>query len=134
MHFVADAGLLRPLASYAPDLAEGDDTWRLRLLLHEFGLTWQAASTAERPRLIEAEPAPVDPRWDAFLAAYAEHLAYHAGVQPPAWVFEPERYLDQFWFPVTADLPALRVEALVHAPAHFEAHGVLLARRELQVV
>ncbi len=123
------------LSEYARLLASGDDRFNLRLLLHEFGLVWQDADTHERRTLISATPPPTgSPQWDAFLAAYAEYLAYHAGLPTPPWAAEPDRYLDTVWFPLTADVATLRVEALVHAPAHFDAHGVFIARRELQVV
>ena len=133
MHPPADP--LRTLASYVPELSGADDRWRLRVLLHDFGLVWQATQVEGQAALLAEEPTPVgDARWDAFLAAYAEHLAYHAGLPAPGWALLPARYLRRFWFPLTAAVPTLRVEALVHAPGHFEAHGVLLARRELVVV
>ncbi len=123
------------LATYARRLIPGEDSWNLRLLLHEFGLVWQSAAAKDQLALIAAEPSPTgDRHWDAFLAAYAEHLAYHADLESPAWTTRPQRYLDTVWFPVMADLATLRVEAIVHAPAHFDAHGVLIARRELEVV
>lgn len=123
------------LASLVPELVGHDDTWRLRLLLHEFGLRWAGAERAERVALVAEEPTTTgDGRWDAFLGAYAEHLAFHAGFTPPAWALAPGRYLTGYWFAGGADLATLRVEAIVHAPAAFEAHGVLLARRELDVV
>lgn len=124
----------RSLASYADELREADDGFRLRLLLHEFGLGWQDTPVADRSRLISDEPAPVDPRWDAFVAAMAEHLAYTSGLSAPDWIFQEDRYLPSLWFAAGASLATLRTEALVHTPAHFEAHGVLLARRELTVV
>ncbi len=122
------------LAAYAPQLTDADDIWGLRLLLHDFGLVWQHSSPRDRIRLIAHEPPTCgNRRWDAFLAAYAEHLAYHEDIEAPAWVYETTRYLPAFWFP-GAELETLRVEAIVHAPAAFEAHGILLARRELEVV
>ena len=125
----------RSLARYADELSPGEDRWNLRLLAHEFGLVWQHADASERRELIEQEPEPTgDVRWDAFLAAYAEHLAFHAHLSAPAWTAQARRHLETLWFPLTADLPTLRVEALVHAPASFEAHGILVARRELEVV
>lgn len=127
--------MVRTLSSYAGELEAGEDRWNLRLLLHEFGLVWQDASVSARTGLIADEPAPTgDRRWDAFLAAYAEHLAYHAGVPAPTWTTAPDRHLEVVWFPLTAGLATLRHEALVSAPASFEAHGILLARRELEVV
>lgn len=126
---------VRTLARYATELVAGDDRWNLRLLLHEFGLVWEDAPAAERAALIAEAPAPTgDLRWDAFLAAYGEHLAYHAGLPASPWMADPTRHLEVVWFPLAAELSTLRHEAIVTAPASFEAHGILLARRELQVV
>ncbi len=86
-----------------------------------------------RADLIDDTPGHIDARWDAFLAAYVEHLCWHDGVDPPAWVFDDDRYLNEFWYPATSS-PTLRVEAVVHSPAAFEVRGVLMSDRELTVV
>ena len=110
-----------------------DDAMRLRVVLHEFGLVWEDAPLADRLGLVADEPGPVDPRWDAFLAAYVEHRCLHDGITAPAWVFDGARYLDRFWFP-GPDLDFMHVEAIVHSPAAFEARRVFLPARELTVV
>ena len=121
------------LCDYVDELRDAKDSWRLRVVLHDFGHVWAQASVDVRPRLIADRPDSTgNRRWDAFLAAYAEHLAYHARVDAPEWVFEDERYLSSWWIPL-GELDTLRVEAIVHAPAAFEAHGILIARRELEV-
>ena len=124
---------LRTLASYSAELAAADDEWRLRLLIHEFGLIWNDSRVHDRPALVADEPEPIDHRWDAFMAAYVEHLCWHADLDSPGWVFAPHRYLDRVWF--VADWSAtLKIEAVVHTPAAFEARGVMLSDRELMVV
>jgi len=75
------------LASCVPWLRKADDDWRLRIVLHDFGLVWQQTPTAERLGLVHTEPASVDAPWDAFLAAYVEHDCWHDGVDTPEWVF-----------------------------------------------
>lgn len=123
------------LAEYVPRIREvDDDIWRMRVVLHEFGLRWEDASREERLDLVEAEPGPISPPWDALLAAYVEHRCYHDGLKAPAWVFAESRYLEGFWFPFPTEWSGFRVEAIVHAPAAFEAHGVLIAERDLLVV
>lgn len=127
----------RTLASYVPELRTADDAFRLRLLLHEFAAGWQETTPSHRLSLIAEGPGSIDPRWDAFVAGLAEHLAYTAGIESaavPAWIFDDSRYLPALWFAAGTSLATLRTEALVHTPAHFEVHGVLLARRELAVV
>ena len=122
------------LAAYVPRLRAADDELRLRLLLHEFGLRWWDTPLEERLALVADEPAGIDTRWDAFLAAWVEHHCWHDRLQPPGWVFDPGRYLDgPPWFP-GGRFEFFRVEAVLHSPAAFEAHGVLLPLRELKVV
>lgn len=123
----------RRLRDFAARLRGYDDEMRLRVVLHEFGLVWEDTPLADRLRLVVDEPASVDARWDAFLAAYVEHRCTHDGLAVPAWVFDDIRYLDRFWFP-GPDLDFFHVEAVVHSPAAFEARRVFLPARELLVV
>jgi hypothetical protein len=75
-----------------------------------------------------AQPTPVgDERWDALLAALAEHLSAGLDLDPPPWA--ESRVLWRPWFP--ADLQVQRVEALVWAPAEFRRHGIYLSARDL---
>ncbi len=121
------------MAAYVSVLRDCDDDFRLRLVLHEFGLVFQHASAAERAVLLGEAPPLFDRRWDAFLAAYAEHLAYHAGLPSPAWATAPERYLRRFWFGPHR-FPRERAGTILTTPGHFEAHGIWFPRRELTVV
>ena len=123
------------LADYVPRLREADDDiWRVRIVCHEFGLRWEDTPLYQRLGLVELEPEPISAAWDAFLAAYVEHRCYHDRLAAPAWVFNERRYLDGYWFPFPAKWEAFRVEAMEHAPAAFEAHGTLIAERDLMVV
>jgi len=126
-------GSSRTIADYAVVLRALDDEWRLRTLLHEFAMVWLDAPAGQRAELVADEPKHLDPQWDAFLAAYADHLCWHDGLPSPSWVFDRDRYLNAFWYPATSS-PTLRVEAVVHAPAAFEVRGVLMSDRELLVV
>jgi hypothetical protein len=87
----------RTLAEYVPRLRKADDDiWRMRIVLHEFGLRWDDTPVDERLELVERVPESINAPWDAFLAAYVEHRCYHDGT--PDWVFAADRYLDGFWF------------------------------------
>jgi hypothetical protein len=78
--------------------------------------------------LLRDEPPPTgDERWDALLAALAEHLAAQHDLAPPEWA--EMRVLQQPWFP--AELEIQRADALVWAPAAFRKHGVYLSARDL---
>ena len=97
---------------------------RRRLVL-EFVEEYQWEPQGRRAGLLEEWPAPTgDHRYDALLAALAEHLAYHDDLAAPDWVYDEDRFLAQWWFPI--DLPAVRAEALVHSPGAFRIRGIFI--------
>jgi transcriptional regulator with XRE-family HTH domain len=126
---VRRSDLLR-LQDVAPLIAAAtDDEHRLRLFF-EF-LRGAAEAGAELPLLITAEPPPVgDPRYDALLAAAAEHLALHASIEVPDWTSNEDRCLDRFWW--VSELPSAKTQALLHAPASFRSRGVMLDSHDLE--
>ena len=100
------------------------------MLLAEFLTEFGFEDRATRQRLLSQRPrATGSPQWDALLGALAEHLAFHDGADIPAWVEEPERFLDTLWFPTNTALA--RADAVVHAPASFLRRGVMIERRSL---
>ena len=121
------------LACYVSALREYDDAFRLRVILHDFGLVWADADNDERAMLAAEEPAPFDPRWDAFLAAYIEYLCQRDGLAAPGWTRRSGRYLEQMWW--AADyFEYERGGVVVTTPTAFQAHGVWIAERDLHVV
>ena len=58
-----------------------------------------------------------------------EHVAWLHGHAPPAWVDEPERFLDSTW--VVSPLPSIRMDSLMFAPAAFLRHGAIPDPRDL---
>jgi transcriptional regulator with XRE-family HTH domain len=117
------------IADLAAAIADLDDeSSRLRLV---FEFLRGAADDGHPLRLlVAAEPALTgDDRFDALLAAVAEHLCVHAGIAPPGWVQQPRRFLEGMWWVV--DLPSARSQALVNAPASFRRRGVMLDRHDL---
>ena len=130
---IGSGSLPNALAAYVPALREADDEFRLRLLLHDFGLVWQDATAGERTRLIAEEPALFNTRWDAFVAAYAEHLATASGLTPPPWSLAPQRHLRTFWY-AGGCYDWDRARTVVTTPGAFESHGIWFPRSELTVV
>jgi len=61
---------------------------------------------------------------DAWLAAYAEHLAVKAGIQPPDWVFTTSRVLAEPSFNEQNESSRLRALALTHAPLAFKRRNI----------
>jgi hypothetical protein len=116
------------LAELAGRLAgTADDKLRWKLVwefLEEY--RWEPADT--RVSLVMTEPdATGDERWDALLAALAEHLLAQVDLAPPDWV--EARVLRRAWFP--AELAIHRADALAWAPAAFRKLGVYLSVHDL---
>jgi len=117
------------IARLSTHLRHADDRLRWRYVaefLEEF--SWEPG--VERLQLLVEAPDGIgDERWDAFLAALAEHLAARDGRGAPEWVgFRP---LKRFWFPFNT--AAARADAIVHAPAAFRSRGIYLSAHELDV-
>jgi hypothetical protein len=114
------------LANRLARTADGKVRWKLVWeFLEEY--RWEPADV--QPALLQDEPPPVgDERWDALLAALAEHLDAQHDLAPPPWA--ESRVLRRAWFP--AELQVQRAEALVWAPAAFRKHGVYLSARDLE--
>lgn len=117
---------------YVPALRKENDEWRLRLLLHDFGLVWESTRLDQRLALVGREPASVDQRWDAFLAAYVEHRCIEDGLEPPAWTQQRGRHLRTFWYAGGCH-DYDRVRTIVTTPIAFEVHGIWIPREELVV-
>ena len=121
------------LADYVPAMRANDDETRLRLLLHDFGMVWHSAHPHRRRSLVAAEPESIDDRWDAFCAAYAEHLCTEHKLAVPAWTQKPDRYLGSFWF-AGGCFAFDRARTVMTTPQLFRAHGIWFPRDELTVV
>lgn len=78
-----------------------------------------------------AAPAPStgDRRWDAFVAALAEWLAVCNGALAPAWVFEPQRRLNQGWW--VTPMQSMYSWEYAGSPASFQHRGVYIHRDSL---
>ncbi len=118
------------LEEYTLGVREGwpeDDNYRW--IVHDLPRRFHAR-TAERQREALRTPVPLThTRWDAMLAATIEHLAILHGHPVPPWLDEPERFLDRTW--VAATQPAIRMNALMYAPAAFLRHGAVPDPRDL---
>jgi transcriptional regulator with XRE-family HTH domain len=103
-------------------IADGETVLRLCL---QFIDDYRETDPASRAGLLHAiPPSTGDVRWDAFVAAMAEHLAYHGGLPIPGWVDRNGRFLEQWWFPT--DLPSVMASALAESPAAFRRRGIFV--------
>jgi len=117
------------IADLAGRLARTADAGVRWKLVWEFLEEYRWEARDVQPALLRDVPALVgDERWDALLAALAEHLAAGHDLAPPPWA--ESRVLRRPWFP--AELKTQRAEALVWAPAAFRKHGVYLSARDLE--
>lgn len=124
------------LAGYGPRFREcgDDDLFRWRRLSHEFGLRWQHTPLEEKPALVETEPAPLSPGWDALVAAWVDYHCWHDGIRPPDWVYKPDRIYQGIWTYIPSRMKEHVIAAMVHSPAAFLARGVWVNERDLMVV
>jgi hypothetical protein len=98
----------------------------LRDWLHELR---RASSRPQVARTVSEEPPHLRGKFargqvaDAWLAAYAEHLAAKVGALPPDWAFAPSRISDDPLFD-GGSTPALRNLALARAPLAFKRRNI----------
>lgn len=118
------------LGLLANELADETDDARRWRLVREFLEEFRHAAPESQAALLTEEPATVNARWDALLAALAEHLAFHHDLGCPTWVEGRNRFLHQAWFFTT--LPAGRAAAMETSPASFRRRGVFLDRSDLE--
>lgn len=100
-----------------------DTTHRLRLV-YEFYEEYRHEGRPVRAALIGDSPCSIDRRWDALIAALAEHLAFHDDLPAPVWLREPAVTLEPWWFPI--DHPGYRALALATSPISFRRRGVFV--------
>lgn len=108
----------------------------LRDWLHElrrFSSRRQAAAS------IADEPAPLKGKFpegyvaDAWIAAYAEHLAGKVRVRAPEWAFQPGRTASDPLFDEGTDNRRLRALALEQAPLAFKRRNIFTPSVDLPV-
>ena len=101
-----------------------DGEHMLRLCL-QFIDDFREAESEVRPSLVETPPRSTgDARWDAFLAALAEHLAYHHRLPIPRWTAREGTVLRRWWF--LSDLPSVKAASLAESPGAFRRWGIFV--------
>jgi len=105
----------------------GEFGLNLRNWLHELrrvsSRTQAAAAVADEPPRLQKK-SPQGYIADAWLGAYAEHLARKVNRAAPAWAFAPERTATDPIFDENANSPTLRLLAMAHAPAAFKRRNI----------
>ncbi|GAB1488431.1 hypothetical protein MASR2M8_08760 [Opitutaceae bacterium] len=116
---------LKEVAEWSSSL--GDFGLHLRDWLHELrrvsSRNQAAAMVADEPPRLKGK-FPQGDIADAWLAAYAEHLAQKVDRAAPEWAFAPERVAADPLFDEDTHRPVLRALALAHAPAAFKRRNI----------
>ncbi len=116
---------LRDIAARSASI--GDYGRHLRDWLHELR---QMSSRAQAAAAIADEPKRLRKKFpeghvaDAWLAAYAEHLAGRIGYPAPEWAFAPWRIAAEPIFDEGGDSPTLRAQALAQSPLAFKRRNI----------
>ena len=129
------SGGISTLADAAARLTD-DDALNWRSLVSDFMANDFVPATT-RERAVMLQPAPTTsarPQWSLFVAALAEHLAFHAEMPTPEWVGADAGPATAFWWPVHGELPSQRAAAMAWSPASFRRRRILIDGRELPVV
>ncbi len=100
----------------------GDRDAFLREFLDEF---YTEADAVRRAAMIVPAPAPTgDARFDAYVAAVAEHLALRYDLPIPDWCLGDERFLHRAYFP--CGLESLKATYLVESPTAFRRRMIFV--------
>lgn len=105
-----------------------DDRTRLRIFF-EFSRGADESGLAALPLVRIEPPTTGDQRYDALLAAIAEHIATRYGLPGPLWSITADRFLHSPWWVST--LASARSQALLWTPASFRRRGIYLDRHDL---
>ena len=92
--------------------------------------TERAAAWAVSPPIL-AGRIPDGAVADAYLAAVAEKLAWDHRMEPPEWIFGPERFLRDPWF-AASDIPGLRPLLLMESPVSFRRRNLFVTANALE--
>ena len=118
------------LSEYTDAIREGWTEYELqRAILHDLPRRFHALAAAAQWAVLETAPPLTHTRWDALLAATAEHIAGLHGHAVPEWIDEPERFLAPTW--VVPATHCIRMDAIAFAPAAFIRHGALPDPKDL---
>ncbi len=103
-----------------------------RAAVREFLDGFALAAPPLAQRLLDQEPPTFDEAGDAYLAALAEHLAFHHDLVRPAWCVDRRRFLRRMW--IASDAPGLRATAIQQSPTAFRRRGLFIGATTLHRV
>jgi hypothetical protein len=98
-------------------------------LVSEFLDEFYLATVDAKARSISGVPERLSPVKDAYLAAVAEHLALRFKLPVPAWVDDPDRFLQRPFF--AGGLENLKAILLVESPLAFRRRQIFVSANAL---
>ena len=115
------------IADYVSTIDNGaNEVERFRMIVCDLPRRFHAASRPIQERSLMDPPRLTGTKWDALLAAMAEHLAILHDHEIPVWCDEPERFLRIPWVPLGELLSGICASAYIDTPASFVRHGALV--------
>ena len=107
-------------------VALGRDAPSRFMLLREFMDEFYEESDPKlRDEMLRAEPVRIDDlRFNAYVAAVAEHLAFRNRLAVPDWSQDEARFLKRPWFP--SGLESLKAIALMEGPTAFRRRMIFV--------
>lgn len=119
------------VAAYAKgSTADLSAALRYRMIIHDLPRRFHAARRELQAWMLAEPPPLTQRRWDALLAATAEHLAILHRHGAPRWIEEPERFLRIPWI-VGSKHAIVRARSIIDNPPPFYRHGALPDPRDL---
>lgn len=92
----------------------------------------EAGSETKQAMIRDEPPGTGDERFDAYLGAVAEHLAFHNNLSKPDWCEGDGRFLNESW--AVPDGERHKSMALIESPAAFRRRGIFIMKDDLKVV
>lgn len=112
-------------ANVRAQLAEGDDSMALRLLLDGINRAGVVAEIGSLDTMLEEPRSTGDLRWDTLLGASVQYVCRRLGKRPPLWSRKPT--LPQWWWPAGESVLAARTVA--RTPIDFKRVGIWFDER-----
>ena len=120
------------VAQYADTIENAcNDDECYRMLISDLPRRFHNSSRDRQEHALQEPPRLTGTKWDALLAATAEHIAITHDHPVPDWCDDPERSLKIYWVPLPAYGKGFPGMVCRDTPGAFLRHGVLVADREL---
>ena len=120
------------VAQYADTIDNAlSDSERFRMLLSDLARRFHNSSRDRQEYALREPPRLTGTKWDALLAATAEHIAITHSHPVPDWCDDPERSLKIYWIPLPVFGKRFAGMICRDTPGAFLRHGVMIGDQEL---